>query len=39
LAASTLLIPASRSSFGNRPGPALNIRSERPRACVEYATI
>ena len=37
LAASTVLIPASRRSFSNRPCSVPNIRSERPRASGEYA--
>jgi len=39
LAPSTLPIPANRSSCGSRPCHVPKLRSDRPRACGEYAAI
>src|SRR5713226_1186412 len=39
LAPAALVIPASRSSCGKRPCQVPKLRSDRPRACGEYAAI
>src|SRR6266481_1570699 len=39
LASSAVVIPASRSSCGKRPCQVPKLRSDRPRACGEYAAI
>jgi hypothetical protein len=39
LVPTTVVIPARRSSCGNRPCQVPKLRSDRPRACGEYAAI